>query len=99
MNTRLQVEHPVTEMVTGIDIVAEQLRVAANEPLGFRQEDVTLDGPRDRVPHQRRGSLRRVPPDARALETFEIPTDAGPGRVRVDTHLRRARASAATTTR
>lgn len=44
MNTRLQVEHPVTEMITGIDLVEQMIRVAAGEPLGFTQDDVRLNG-------------------------------------------------------
>jgi len=80
-NTRLQVEHPVTEMITGIDIVKEQIRIAAGLRLGFKQSDVTFTG------HSIECRINAEDPETftpspGVIHTFNLP--GGPG-VRVDT--------------
>jgi acetyl-CoA carboxylase biotin carboxylase subunit len=84
MNTRVQVEHPVTEMVTGIDIIKEQIRVGAGEPLSIKQEDVRLDGHAIECRINAEDVERDFAPCPGKLSTVNIP--GGPG-IRVDTHI------------
>jgi len=83
MNTRIQVEHPVTEMVTGIDLIREQLMIAAGRPLSIRQEDVVMRG------HAIECRINAEDPDSflpspGLIRHFHAP--GGPG-VRVDSHV------------
>ncbi|WP_006786263.1 acetyl-CoA carboxylase biotin carboxylase subunit [Thiorhodospira sibirica] len=83
MNTRVQVEHPVTEMITGIDIVCEQIRIAAGLPLSFTQDDIVLRGHAIECrinaedPH-------KFTPSPGLIKQFHAPGGIG---VRVDTHI------------
>jgi acetyl-CoA carboxylase biotin carboxylase subunit len=83
MNCRIQVEHPVTEMVTGIDIVKEQILVAAGERLSFRQEDVKIQGAAIECRINAEDPSSNFKPQPGVIRSFFLP--GGPG-VRVDTH-------------
>jgi acetyl-CoA carboxylase biotin carboxylase subunit len=81
MNTRIQVEHPVTEMVTGIDLIKEQIKIASGESLGFRQEDIVHTGHSIECRINAEDPETFVPSPG-TITTFHLP--GGPG-VRVDT--------------
>jgi acetyl-CoA carboxylase, biotin carboxylase subunit len=81
MNTRLQVEHPVTELITGIDLVKEQIRVAMGHPLSFKQEDLTIHGHAIEIRVYAEDPMNNFLPDIGKLVRYEAPK--GPG-IRVD---------------
>ena len=78
MNTRVQVEHPVTELITGIDIVQEQLRIAAGLPLQYRQKDVVIQG------HAFECRINAEDPSPGCITSCHLPGGFG---VRVDSHI------------
>ncbi len=86
INCRIQVEHPVTEMVTGLDLIVEQIRLAAGEKLSLRQEDVRFRGHAIEFRINAEDPADNFAPQTGVIEELLLP--GGPG-VRVDTHLYR----------
>lgn len=81
MNTRLQVEHPVTEMITGLDLVKEQIKIARGEALSYQQEDLKINGHAVELRVYAEDPLNNFLPDIGTLQTYVIPKGNG---VRVD---------------
>lgn len=84
MNTRIQVEHPVTEMVTGLDLIKEQIRVAAGEKLSFTQEDVKIQGHAIECRINAENPQKKFMPSPGTIKNLHIPGGNG---VRVDSHI------------
>jgi acetyl-CoA carboxylase biotin carboxylase subunit len=84
MNTRIQVEHPVTEMVTGIDLIAEQLRIAGGEPISVRQEEIKMNGHAIECRINAEDAQHNFRPAPGRITGWLPP--GGPG-VRVDSHV------------
>ena len=84
INCRIQVEHPVTEMLTGIDMVTTQIRIAAGEPLGFSQDDVTSTGHAIELRINAEDATHDFRPASGVIERVVVP--GGPG-VRFDSHV------------
>ena len=87
MNTRLQVEHPVTEMITGVDIVQQQLRIAANEPLALNQEGIQFKGHAIECRINAEDPENDFMPTPGKINRFRPPQNVGPGRIRLDSHV------------
>jgi len=81
MNTRLQVEHPVTELITGVDLVKEQIKIAEGQPLSFKQEDLKIEGHAMELRVYAENPYNGFLPDTGNLEVYVRPQGAG---VRVD---------------
>ncbi|MBN2328090.1 MAG: acetyl-CoA carboxylase biotin carboxylase subunit [Candidatus Omnitrophica bacterium] len=83
MNTRVQVEHPVTEMVTGVDVIKEQIRISAGIPLSYRQEDIQVKGHAIECRINAEDPAHQFLPCPGKITGFHVP--GGPG-IRVDSH-------------
>jgi acetyl/propionyl-CoA carboxylase alpha subunit len=81
MNTRLQVEHPVTEMITAVDLVKEQIKIARGEKLSFSQEDLSIQGHSLEVRVYAEDPMNNFAPDIGTLKRYTLPDSVG---VRVD---------------
>ena len=75
MNTRLQVEHPITEMVTGMDLVEQQIRIASGEPLAIRQQDVVMRGAAIECRIYAEDPYRKFPPSIGRLVRYDPPAE------------------------
>ena len=82
MNTRVQVEHPVTELITGIDIVQEQIKIAAGEKLAYRQKDIEFNGHAIECRINAEDPFKFTPSPGK-IQSWHMP--GGPG-IRVDSH-------------
>jgi len=83
MNTRVQVEHPITEIITGVDIVAEQLKIAAGEPLSYTQDDIKITGHAIECRLNAEHSKTFIPSPGK-IKQLHMPGGLG---IRVDTHI------------
>ncbi|MCI6886018.1 MAG: acetyl-CoA carboxylase biotin carboxylase subunit, partial [Lachnospiraceae bacterium] len=84
MNTRIQVEHPVTELVSGLDLIKEQIRVAAGEPLSVSQDDIRIEGHAIECRINAENPAKNFMPCPGKITNVHIPGGNG---VRVDTHI------------
>ena len=84
MNTRIQVEHPVTEEVTGIDLIREQIRIAAGEELGYSQNDIKMQGHAIEVRINAEAPDRNFTPCPGTVTFYHAPGGSG---VRIDSHV------------